>query len=83
MSLPSVVVTSAMKAVKDITINGEVAILEASTIKESWETFTNILLERTVINTVYERDFIKLDVVKCENVRLPSVFPLFSFNVLY
>ncbi len=65
------VLTSAIKAVKEITVDGDVAKLEASAMQQSWMSFTNILLERTVINTVYERDLAKYDVRECDNVRLP------------
>ncbi len=76
------VVASAIKAVKMITIDGDIAKLEASPLKESWANFTSILLERTVINTVYERDFAVLDVRKCDNVCL-SIFGQFTVNMVF
>ncbi len=65
-----IIVVSAIKAVKKATDNGDVAKLEASALREPWMNFTNILLERTVFNTVFERDFSTFGVRKCENVRL-------------
>ncbi len=70
------VVASAVKAVKEITVSGDLAKLEASMGRESWATFTNLLLERTVLKTVYERDFAVTDIRKCENVRPSMYFPI-------
>ncbi len=75
------VVASAIKAVKEVTVNGGIAKIEAGALKEPWMEFTNILLERTVINTVFERDWLETEVRKCENVRLsissPTIMKIF------
>ncbi len=69
------VVVSAIKAVKEIMVNGDVTKLEASALQDSWMNFTNILLERAVINTVYERDWISKDVRKCQKRTSANPFP--------
>lgn len=66
------VVTSAVKAARELVRNGDDTNMEVDDMRHAWSTFTNVLLEQTVINTVYERDFAENDLKKCENVRLPA-----------
>lgn len=66
------VVASAINAVKDITLCGDAAKFEVSVLREHWMKFTNILLERTVMNTAYNRDFAVNNVRVCENVCLSN-----------
>ncbi|KLO18148.1 hypothetical protein SCHPADRAFT_131607 [Schizopora paradoxa] len=64
-----VVLSSATKATKDVTISGESKILESSSIvlQDSWTIFTEVLLERIVLNTAFEREFSPDSGRKCEN----------------
>ncbi len=69
------VVASAIETVKDIIINGDIAKVESSFLQESWTNLTDVLLERTVIHTVYERDFAEIDsMTPCANIS--HIFPL-------
>jgi len=64
------VVTSAVKAARELVRNGDDTKMEVDDMRHAWSTFTNVLLERTVINTVYERDFAENDLKKCENCKI-------------
>ncbi len=68
------VVAAAVKAVKEITLSGDVAKIETSIVREFWMVFTNVLLERTVLSTVYERNFAASDIKMCENVCPVDIF---------
>ncbi len=69
------VIASAVKAVNEITVSGDIAKLEASAMREPWMAFTNLLLERTALKAAYERDLAVTDGRQCENVRLHIVCP--------
>lgn len=64
------VVTSAVKAARELVRNGDDTNMEVDDMRHAWSTFTNVLLEQTVINTVYERDFAENDLKKCENCKI-------------
>lgn len=62
------IVTAAIKAIKEITEDGSIKKLEASHVKDAWANFENVLLDRTVFNAIYERDFAERDILQCSNV---------------
>lgn len=62
------VVVAAINAIKEITIDGLSENLHSSPLKEAWEMFETVLMDRTVFNAVYERDFAEKDVALCFNV---------------
>lgn len=62
------VLIPAIKAVKDLTFEGLTKNFESSDLKESWTIFENVLLERTVFNAIYERDFAEEDIDQCFSV---------------
>lgn len=62
------VVTAAIKAVKEITEDGSAKKLESSYAKEAWANFEAVILDRTVFNAIYERDFAGQDILQCFNV---------------
>ncbi len=62
------VVTAAIRAAKDITEDGSVKKLSSTHVQEAWSNFETILLERTVFNAIYERDFAGRDILQCLNV---------------
>ncbi|KLO06524.1 hypothetical protein SCHPADRAFT_687509 [Schizopora paradoxa] len=59
------VVLAAIKAIKEVTENGSARNFESSCIKDSWRNFESILLDRTVFNAIYERDFAEGDILQC------------------
>lgn len=65
-----VVVLAARNAVKNITISGTIENLRRSPTKKAWKAFESVVLDRTVLNAIYERDFAEGDVALCSTVRL-------------
>lgn len=64
------VVVAAIRAVKEITIDGTDKNLQSGLLQGAWETFEDILLDRAVFNAIYERDYIEEDCRQCFAVRL-------------
>ncbi|KLO18154.1 hypothetical protein SCHPADRAFT_993766 [Schizopora paradoxa] len=62
-----VVITALAKAIKEITVSGDVTNLEASEVQVSWSKLTNLLLERTVISTAYGQYFSRHDSKACDH----------------
>lgn len=63
------VVTAAINATKEIVIDGMVKKIRSSPLKKAWRRFESVLLDRTVLNAIYERDFAEIEVARCSVVR--------------
>lgn len=65
-----VIVLAARNAVKAITIDGMIKNFRRSPLKKAWKVFESVVLDRVVLNAIYERDFAEDDTAQCSNVRL-------------
>lgn len=75
------VVLSAIKAIKEVTENGSAETLGSSCIQKPWRNFESILLDRTIFNGIYERDFAERDVLQCSHVSRLNFFKI-PVNIL-
>lgn len=59
-----------IKAVKEVTADGSAKQIEASFLKDAWKTFSQIVLERTIFNALYERSCVDhfFEHRRCSNV---------------
>ncbi|KLO07329.1 hypothetical protein SCHPADRAFT_909584 [Schizopora paradoxa] len=59
------VVIAAIRAAKEISLEGLTQSLESGPLAEHWSRFESVLLDRTVFNAIYQRDFAEIDDDEC------------------